>query len=220
MAIRNQSAVEDALLDFLTQHEEPVRPGDTYGPLADLFDLTVAERQQQLISRAGSAWENLIQWARARLVRRGLLDKTTRGMWSLTETGRTLAAQRGVSAAAVSSPDFMVDGAEADIDAAEGRQALRAHLVRERSRTLVEAFKGSLRDYACQACGFDFGVTYGAIGQNYIEAHHTVPIASMSPGSSTRLEDLIALCSNCHRVVHRNGLMSVEELRTALQRNR
>jgi predicted HNH restriction endonuclease len=219
MTIRNQSAVEHALLEFLARHDQPVRAMDTYEPLASLLDLTVAERQQQLSSSPRPAWRNLVQWARNGLKKRGLLEKTAKGFWGLNDAGRQL-AERHREDTVILSSDFLIDGAEVDIGAAEGRRVLRAHLVRERSKTLIEAFKANLTDLTCQACGFDFDAVYGEIGKGYIEAHHTVQVASLMPGARTRLEDLIALCANCHRVVHRNGLMTVESLRAALRRNR
>ena len=118
------------------------------------------------------------------------------------------------------NPDAVLDGADAEIEAEEGRANLRIHLRRERSRKLIAAFKNSLTDFSCQACGFDFEAIYGPIGAGYIEAHHTIPVAALEEGAKTKLTDLVALCANCHRIVHRNGLMSVEQLRQALRQNR
>ena len=57
-----------------------------------------------------------------------------------------------------------------------------------------------------------FNERYGALGRNYIEAHHRIPVSSLKEGEKTKLKDLAALCSNCHRVIHANNLLSVEEL--------
>jgi 5-methylcytosine-specific restriction enzyme A len=91
-------------------------------------------------------------------------------------------------------------------EAQEGRILTRAHLVRERSRKLVEAKKaaclkatGALR---CEACDFHFGAAYGERGEGFIEVHHALPIHLLMPGAKTRLSDLHLLCANCHRVVH------------------
>lgn len=219
MAIRKQSAVEDALLDFLAERGVPVRARETYGPLAERFGLTASELERQLSSRPGKAWNNLVQWARNELVKEGLLDRSVKGFWSLTEVGTAAAAQRRVVSIASTSPDFVIDGAEPFIDAAEGRAELRMHLVRERSRALIEAFKASLKHPTCQVCGFDFGLAYGEFGAGYIEAHHIMPIKNLTPGTRTKLSDLVPLCANCHRIVHRNGLMSIEQLKQALCRN-
>lgn len=90
----------------------------------------------------------------------------------------------------------------------EGRQLLRTHLVRERRPALVKLAKQRFKDQHdgrlfCQACGFDFSATYGPLGEDYIEAHHTVPVSQLVPGSQTRVEDLAMVCANCHRMLHR-----------------
>lgn len=113
---------------------------------------------------------------------------------------------------APSNPDGVLDGAEVDIGTQEGRAALRVHMRRERSRKLIDDFKASLNSFACEACGDDMGAIYGELGTGYIEAHHKVPVAEIEEGQTTKLSDLAALCANCHRIIHRNGLISVEEL--------
>lgn len=118
------------------------------------------------------------------------------------------------------NPDAVLDEAETEIEAAEGRRRLRVHLGRERSKKLINAFKASLERFACEACGTDMGEVYGALGEGYIEAHHRVPVASLKDGEKTRIKDLAALCPNCHRMIHRNGLMSVEDLAAYLRARR
>jgi 5-methylcytosine-specific restriction protein A len=87
----------------------------------------------------------------------------------------------------------------------EGRRLLREHIIRERDPRLVRAFKASLKSYRCSICKFDFEETYGAIGKSFIEAHHVDPIGSRDVGSPTAVSDLVAVCSNCHRMLHRNS---------------
>lgn len=108
--------------------------------------------------------------------------------------------------------DGTLDATEAEFETEEGRATLRVHMRRERSRKLIQEFKASLESFACEACGDDMEAVYGPLGAGYIEAHHRVPVALIEEGSKTRLSDLAALCANCHRIVHRNGLMSVEAL--------
>lgn len=98
-------------------------------------------------------------------------------------------------------------GTETDMqEAEEGRILTRLHRVRERRPELVKlAKKTALRKYGrlfCEACGFDFEKRYGATGREMIEVHHTKPLHTMSPGEKTRVQDLVLLCANCHRVVH------------------
>lgn len=89
----------------------------------------------------------------------------------------------------------------------EGRILLRLHRARERSARLRDRAKRraleQLGRLACVACGFDFSATYGAVGDGYIECHHLTAISDLEPGATSRVEDLVLLCANCHRMVHR-----------------
>lgn len=91
-------------------------------------------------------------------------------------------------------------------EAAEGRVYTRQHLARERSRKIIDRKKHNFRKengrVFCEACGFDFAQVYGERGENYIECHHLKPIHEMKPGEKTKLEDLVLLCANCHRMIH------------------
>jgi len=112
-----------------------------------------------------------------------------------------------------------------DEDAPEGRLLTVRHRQRERNRKLVQTKKErALRDHgtlACEACGFDFAEHYGARGQGFIECHHTVPVRDLRPGARTRLSDLVLLCSNCHRMVHRSSpWLTIEQLAALLERER
>lgn len=72
----------------------------------------------------------------------------------------------------------------------------------------------------CAACDFDFEERYGEYGRNYIEFHHVKPISVYEEnGKITNLEEacknLIPLCSNCHKILHRNNI-TVEQLKEVL----
>jgi putative restriction endonuclease len=104
----------------------------------------------------------------------------------------------------------------ADYEAEEGGIILRAHFARERDATLVKKFKASLEDPRCEACGMNFAEVYGDIGIGYIEAHHKTPISMLQEGNKTTLADLAGLCANCHRIIHKNQPMTVEQLAAIL----
>ena len=71
--------------------------------------------------------------------------------------------------------------------------------------------------YTCQVCGFNFEKVYGERGKGFIEIHHTKPVSSYDGEHEVRLEELVALCSNCHSMIHYGGkLLSVEELKKRL----
>lgn len=84
----------------------------------------------------------------------------------------------------------------------ENRSLVASHLRRERSRLLATDCK--IRDeYTCQVCGMDFESDYGPIGKDFAESHHLVPLGQLEDEVQTRVEDLITVCSNCHRMLHR-----------------
>lgn len=85
----------------------------------------------------------------------------------------------------------------------EGRSALRLHVRKERSRRLVAAFKAQLKSYECKVCGFSFEKQYGILGRRFIEAHHRKPISSLKEETVVSIEDLEPVCSNCHRMLHK-----------------
>ncbi|MFD7130378.1 HNH endonuclease [Streptomyces sp. NPDC059894] len=96
---------------------------------------------------------------------------------------------------------------ETGASAIEGRLLVRRALVRERDPKLraqkidqVRRRGGALR---CEVCDFDFARTYGALGEGYIEVHHTTPL-HISGKRETKLDDLVCVCANCHRMCHRS----------------
>ncbi len=115
-----------------------------------------------------------------------------------------------------STPSSKLNEERDDYYASEGKLVPRLHLVRERDTKLIAKFKASLDDPRCEACSMNFTEVYGALGANYIEAHHKIPVALMDEGAKTSLDDLAALCPNCHRIIHKNYPMSVEQLAAIL----
>ena len=101
----------------------------------------------------------------------------------------------------------------------EGRALLKRHITKERSAKLIRAFKAKLTDFSCEICGFSFQKTYGALGAGFIEAHHTIPISTLTEQTKISVSDLIAVCSNCHRMLHRTSRpLTLEELRSEIYR--
>jgi len=105
-----------------------------------------------------------------------------------------------------------------ELEADEGDQMLRLHLARERNAKLVAEFKRNLKSFECQVCEFDFEKRYGVLGKRFIECHHVQPVANMRPGDKTKLGDLRAVCSNCHRMLHKShNPITIEKLREILR---
>lgn len=95
----------------------------------------------------------------------------------------------------------------------EGETKLNQHKRKERSSKLIKDFKNQLTDYSCVICGFSFEEFYGPLGKDYIEAHHLIPISSLTETTEVTTSDLAAVCSNCHRMLHRTKKpISVKEL--------
>lgn len=106
----------------------------------------------------------------------------------------------------------------------EGFKSKRMVNHRERSRKLREIkiaeLKNTLNSVSCIACGFNFFKIYGDYGKDYIEIHHLEPIHLIDiQGNKQKVRDalkkVIPLCSNCHRMIHkqRSKVLSLEELK-------
>lgn len=104
-----------------------------------------------------------------------------------------------------------------EFSALEGDIKVRSHRHRERSRELVLMAKQVFREendgrLFCEVCGFDFGKIYGA--HDFTEVHHKIPLCDLEPDTKTMLSDLVMVCANCHRMLHRgNPWPTVAELR-------
>lgn len=114
------------------------------------------------------------------------------------------------------------DGVRLEKEYSEGRVAYRKHKTRERNPNLIKRAKERFmknndgRLY-CEACGFDFFEIYGERGKEFIEGHHTRLVSELSEGDKTRVEDIAMLCSNCHRMVHRKPILTVDELKKIMK---
>jgi 5-methylcytosine-specific restriction protein A len=112
-------------------------------------------------------------------------------------------------------PSNSEEGEEGSI---EGRVLYRVHKTRERKKS--EEKKRAVLEGAgrleCEVCGFDFSTTYGERGHGFAECHHKLPLSDGT--RTTYLRDLAIVCANCHRMLHRGDLISVEELRGLMRR--
>jgi 5-methylcytosine-specific restriction protein A len=89
----------------------------------------------------------------------------------------------------------------------EGKIVERIHKSRERNSKVIslakQKFKKEKGRLYCQVCGFDFEKTYGLVGKDFIEGHHTIAVSDMTHDHKTKAEDIAMLCANCHRMVHK-----------------
>lgn len=103
----------------------------------------------------------------------------------------------------------------------EGNPRLVTHLKRERNPALVKAKKKEVLKKAgklcCEVCTFDFKKTYGEIGEGFCEVHHLKQLSKADGIVETELEDLAVVCSNCHRIIHKqNPMLTIEQLRQVI----
>lgn len=108
------------------------------------------------------------------------------------------------------APDF-------EPTAIEGKSVLAKHMRYERNSSFIKSIKEkALKDNKmlnCRICNFSFLEKYGEIGKGFIEAHHINPLSESEGKRVTKEKDIILVCSNCHRMLHRgNPNLSVEEL--------
>ena len=97
----------------------------------------------------------------------------------------------------------------------EGQLVTKSIQVRERSYKLrmiaIEHFTKNNIIY-CDCCGFNFPNYYGeAYGKDCIEIHHKKPIFQYQDDAfeqqiESALENLLPVCPNCHRVIHKNKI--------------
>lgn len=106
---------------------------------------------------------------------------------------------------------YRVSGGTPDIDQEflEGGKVMSTHLKVERDPEVIrqkkEAVWKTKGAFICEVCEFDFHETYSTLGKRFIECHHLVPLSSLQGiQKKTENADLILVCSNCHRMVHRH----------------
>lgn len=91
----------------------------------------------------------------------------------------------------------------------EGKQVLKKHLSRERNSSLILTAKNNFiknnGSLFCEACSFNFEDKYiDEINIDFIEAHHLKPVSEMKDNETTNIDDIVMLCPNCHRMIHRH----------------
>jgi 5-methylcytosine-specific restriction protein A len=108
---------------------------------------------------------------------------------------------------------------------AEGQVLYKLHKVRERNRSIVASKKEQCLSLygklSCEACVFVFEEFYGDIGKGFIECHHLTPISKFKVSTTTTVESLSLVCSNCHRMLHKKiDSMSIQDLKMMIKYQR
>lgn len=136
---------------------------------------------------------------------------------------RFYANKLGVDLSSIQTPDNNPDDNPGTDDEerqmVEGRLTEAKILRRQRNRSArLKCLEDS--GYTCYVCGFNFEKTYGNIGKNFLEVHHKKPLATYDDEHPIPQSELVALCSNCHSMVHRKReVMDVDELKSIVLAN-
>ncbi|MDV4344137.1 hypothetical protein HL657_13375 [Methanoculleus sp. YWC-01] len=78
-----------------------------------------------------------------------------------------------------------------------------------------------IHGYTCAVCEFNFETVYGDWGRCFVEVHHVHPVGELQ-GKERDVDpakDLVVLCANCHRMIHRrHGVtLTIDELQSKIQ---
>lgn len=102
--------------------------------------------------------------------------------------------------------------------------AKKAYLVNKYERDSKNRKKAiEIHGLNCYACGFNFEEVYGERGKEFIEIHLIKPLSTFEEAIEVNPKtDLVPLCANCHRMVHRrkDDVLSVEELKELIEKNK
>lgn len=213
-------ATKSAVLDYIEEKNWIILSNE---------DLQIRKNRNELI------WRNDLAYVRKHLAMEGMFISSERNNWSITEKGikalvtlfqEVLCCKEffKISPTAIStakeflSVEVVLQLMDSD-EFCEGKVSYVKHIVRERNRELIATAKTNFKrnhngKLYCEICGFDFANTYGEIGNDFIEAHHTKPVSKMQEGEKTKVEDIAMVCSNCHSMIHRRKpWLTLEQLK-------
>ena len=155
------------------------------------------------------------QSANWRSTNTALFERIDRGVYRLY--GASAPPESAAQALAAQVRADLEALAEEENTALEGGKSARLVSYFERNAGLRAAAIAH-HGLTCVACGFNFGRVYGEHGASYIEVHHLVLVSTLlEPASVNPMTDMTVLCSNCHRMIHRqrDAPLSLEQLRGA-----
>jgi 5-methylcytosine-specific restriction protein A len=206
--------IESPLLQYIYEQGGDVLPKQCYRPLGKYFDLSEMDMSRDLnrdpkYGGKEPRWNIMVQWARESLAKAGLLSRSNRGRWKLTELGFAEARKVLSSKLPIVYPDEISSLATV-IEGAKKQVIVNRY---ERSTTARDNCIAHWKKH-CLVCGFDFLDCYGERGRGFIHVHHLKPLREI--GESYKLnpvDDLRPVCPNCHAMLHRTDPpCSIEEL--------
>ena len=153
------------------------------------------------------------------------------GIYTITDKGRELVENNKINIQYILSSGFEYNDVKSSLGKvynartstiipyeeliAEGEIKTTVTKSYERSRRLRNAaieYYSRSGIIACDCCGFEFKSFYGEkYGVSCIEIHHLKPIFQYAGMNIVQtideaLRNVLPVCPNCHRVIHRNGI--------------
>lgn len=100
----------------------------------------------------------------------------------------------------------LLAGHEDDFPTVTERRLVTLHKRAEFARNgRLAKRRKQMDNYTCKICLLRLEDRYGPLGREYAEAHHIVPLHLLPKDIDiqTGINDLITVCPNCHRMLHR-----------------
>jgi HNH endonuclease len=71
----------------------------------------------------------------------------------------------------------------------------------------LAATRRGMAKFRCEACNLHYPEMYKGLGATILEVHHLTPFAKTDRRASVEvhIKDVVALCANCHRMIHELG---------------
>lgn len=240
--IPSENEIRRALLmELYACKDHASTPENMYNELVNYFEEQLEDSEFEPYRNSKNKWANEIQWTRQHLVNEGLIlsaKQNKRNEWKLSDSGIRIGRELYIKAygddpwaarevTIENIPDTVVQqlqDKEEDEAFPEGKEKYRLHHSKERNAKLVALKKKKAMDInpllPCEICQTSFKEKYGEVGNGFIEAHHITPISDLTEETETRLEDLILVCSNCHKIIHRKRpWLTVEQMKNLLTSN-
>ena len=227
---------------YAASSDHSATPTYIYDKLVEYFEEELTEDDLAgPYHNSRSRWANTIQVTRNHLIKDGLLLSTkqhVRGRWKLSPNGVKLGKEFFVAAynddpwatrevTINNIPESLVlelQNKEEEEAFPEGKEKYKLHHSNERNAKLVALKKKKAMDInpllPCEICKTSFKEKYGEVGNGFIEAHHITPISELTEETETKLDDLILVCSNCHKIIHRKRpWLTVEQMKSLIAKN-
>lgn len=228
---------EKLLVELYASENYAATPKDLYKQVADYFPNELEPADFERYRESESKWAMNVQWVRQHLVDESIIltpKQHKRNEWKLSEQGVKIGRELFIKNFGYDhwQKDLNEDNITDDIveifkpgndeeEFPEGKQKFVLHLKKERNKKLIAVKKKLAFDkdplLPCEICGISFKEKYGDIGEGFIEAHHVFPISQLTEETKTKLEDLILVCSNCHKIIHRKRpWLTIEKIQSLL----